>query len=224
MATGWRVRRAPAGRGRPEVLYSDDGTPLVVSITATPEDLADAAPGGGRFRLDAVSASGIAVPGCPPAFVRIPEPAASEATSAPTPALIGALVDQTRLQNATIADLSKALVARDERLSEFLSSLATLTTAVERVRPEVVEAPAPQMAMVPMEAAGAAPAAEKSMLERFLEAVGPDLVKHLLPLLGQLAQAKLASATTTASQATAAAAAENAAQAATPTMPEGGAA
>src|SRR5689334_21220584 len=56
---GWRVRTAPDGRGRPGLRYKH-GKPLIVPVDASHADLAAAA-GTGRYRLDAVDASGHAV-------------------------------------------------------------------------------------------------------------------------------------------------------------------
>jgi hypothetical protein len=57
-AAAWRVRRHAGGRGRPGLVYGRDGTPLVVPITATAEDLRAEGAGGGTYRLEALDAEG----------------------------------------------------------------------------------------------------------------------------------------------------------------------
>ncbi len=54
--TGWRVRRALDGRGRPELIYKY-GKPLIVPVNASHADVLAAA-GAGKYRLDPVDALG----------------------------------------------------------------------------------------------------------------------------------------------------------------------
>jgi hypothetical protein len=55
-ATGWLVRRHAGGKGRPAAVYDGDGTPLVVALDATADQLRDAGCRPGMYRLDAVDA------------------------------------------------------------------------------------------------------------------------------------------------------------------------
>jgi hypothetical protein len=60
---GWRARRASDGRGRPELVYRN-GKPLILHVNASHAELLAAA-GAGKYRLDAVDASGHVVAGVP---------------------------------------------------------------------------------------------------------------------------------------------------------------
>ena len=57
-ATAWRVRRHSGGRGRPGLVYGRDGSPLVVPIAATAEDLRTEGVSAGTYRLEALDAEG----------------------------------------------------------------------------------------------------------------------------------------------------------------------
>ena len=52
-ATGWRVRRMKT-KGAPEVVYSREGTPLMLPIDAGIDDLRNAVGAAGRYRIDPV--------------------------------------------------------------------------------------------------------------------------------------------------------------------------
>jgi hypothetical protein len=62
-AVAWRVRRAANGRGRPRNVYNCDGQQLEVALDATVEDLREAGCAPGRYRLEAIDASGRVIPG-----------------------------------------------------------------------------------------------------------------------------------------------------------------
>ena len=64
-AKAWRVRRLAKKAGRPKVIFDpESGRPLELPLTSTIDDLAAHVGESGRYRLEAVDASGRYIPGC----------------------------------------------------------------------------------------------------------------------------------------------------------------
>ena len=64
-AVAWRVRRLAARAGRPKVVFDlETGRPLELPLTVGAAELADYLTESGRYRLEAVDASGRTITGC----------------------------------------------------------------------------------------------------------------------------------------------------------------
>jgi hypothetical protein len=120
-ATGWRVRRMKP-RGAPEVVYSKDGSPLLIPIEASLEDLRNTVGTAGRYRLDAINDRGHTIEDLPAAYVvvsaREPAPANDFRNSSDGGAAF-VMAEAMRLNT----ELAKAVVERFPQMVEAAASL-----------------------------------------------------------------------------------------------------
>jgi hypothetical protein len=111
-AVAWLTRRfsRPGKRGGCELVYGDDGTPLLIDIEADTTDFRSAVHGvPGRYRLDAVDQEGNAVPDVPPAYLVITDAkpvSRADEPPATTSSTEWALVEAVRANSAALATMS----------------------------------------------------------------------------------------------------------------------
>lgn len=128
--TGWRVRRFRnvGARGAPEVVFGEDGRPLVLPVEASIEDFraqVEAAPG--RYRLDPVDGNGRGVDKLPAAYLQLGDgnraAAASGGSSPPisSDAMLGEVVRAN-------AEMVKVIA---EKFSGVMEAAATLLKAAD---------------------------------------------------------------------------------------------
>lgn len=123
--SGWRVRRMKP-RGAPELVYGEDGRPLVVAIEATIDDLRDAVGTAGKYRLDPVNDDGKCVDSVPPAYVQVTRQARSAETAIATPATTSD--DTIREAMRMNTELARSVI---ERFPEMMSAAAELLRAAD---------------------------------------------------------------------------------------------
>ncbi|MBV8757177.1 MAG: hypothetical protein JO257_07885 [Deltaproteobacteria bacterium] len=123
--TGWRVRRMKP-RGAPELVYGEDGGPLVVSIEATIDELRDAVVTAGKYRLDPVNDDGRCVEAVPPAYVQVTRPPRTAATAVAVPAATSD--DTIREAMRMNTELARSVI---EKFPEMMSAAAELLRAAD---------------------------------------------------------------------------------------------
>jgi hypothetical protein len=112
-AVQWRVRRlsASAKGGAPELVYGDDGLPLVVEVGTTAGDFHDAVEHKpGKYRLDALDEQCKAIQGVAPAYVTVSASARAEQSVpfATGDLALRTLADVFVLQSAQVSTLIEA--------------------------------------------------------------------------------------------------------------------
>jgi hypothetical protein len=127
--TGWRVRRFRnvGARGAPEVVFGDDGRPLMVPVDANIDDFRIAVGGvPGRYRLDPLEASGKGVDKVPVAYLQFGDPTRPSvgATVAPAPTNDAVLAEVVRAN----AEMAKVIA---ERFSGVMEAAASLLRAAD---------------------------------------------------------------------------------------------
>jgi len=129
-AAWWRVRRLKA-KGAPEVVYSREGPPLILSIDADMDDLRrEARRREGRYRLDALDERHEPIAGCPAGYVCIDDgdPTVESATVAKAAPVVTtadqALIEAMRIQ----AGLAQSIV---DKFATMLEASAVLLRAAE---------------------------------------------------------------------------------------------
>jgi hypothetical protein len=126
--TGWRVRRFRnvGARGAPEVVFGDDGRPLVVPVDANVDEFR-AAVGGvpGRYRLDPLEASGKTADKVPVAYLQFSDPARPTAGSA-----VAAPTSDSMLAEIVRANAEMVKVIA-ERFSGVMDAAASLLRAAD---------------------------------------------------------------------------------------------
>jgi len=129
LATGWRVRRFRniGARGAPEVVFGDDGRPLVLPVDAGIDEFRGAVAGAaGRYRLDPVDTNGRVVDKVPAAYLQFGDAlraaGGSVATSTPgTDAMLGEVVRAN-------AEMVKVIA---EKFGSVMEAAATLLKAAD---------------------------------------------------------------------------------------------
>jgi hypothetical protein len=117
----WRVRRLTGNGkgGAPELVYGDDGLPLVVEIMTPVGDFREAVDHKpGKYRLDALDEHRKAIPGVPPAYVTVPgagvtsRPEANDSASGTEVALriLADVVDRQQAQVSSILEACTKLI------------------------------------------------------------------------------------------------------------------
>lgn len=130
-ADGWLVRRfsKPGKRGGCELVYGDDGTPLVLDMEADTTDFRTAVHSvPARYRLDAVDEEGNVLKDVPPAYLVITDAKpASRADEPPatTSSTEWALVEAVRANSAALATMSA-------NLSSVVQAAGSLVDAAHR--------------------------------------------------------------------------------------------
>jgi hypothetical protein len=123
-ATGWRVRRMKQ-KGAPEVVYSKDGLPLVLSLDADLDDLRRETGAPGRYRLDPVEGHR-PIPNAPVGYVYVHDGSgASDISPRYLPPASESVVIEAMRMNAEIA---RAVV---DRFPQMLEAAATLLRAAD---------------------------------------------------------------------------------------------
>jgi hypothetical protein len=123
--TGWRVRRFRnvGARGAPEVVFGDDGRPLVVPVDANIDDFRLAVGGvPGRYRLDPLEASGKSAEKVPVAYLQFSDPSrppTSGGAVAPVPSTDAMLAEVVRAN----AEMVKVIADRFSGVMEAAASL-----------------------------------------------------------------------------------------------------
>ena len=127
---GWRVRRFRnvGARGGPEIVFGEDGRPMVLPVETPIEEFrAQVAGVAGRYRLDPVDGNGRAVDKVPVAYLQLSEApkaaavAAATAASASTDAMLGEVVRAN-------AEMVKVMA---ERFSSVMEAAAVLLKAAD---------------------------------------------------------------------------------------------
>lgn len=129
-ATGWRVRRMRA-KGSPEVVYSREGTPLVLPIDAELEDLRREVDVTGRYRLDLVDQHNKAIADVPSGYVQVnfdPTPISSNAPTVTTASFAGQS-DNIALEAMRMQSMIAVSVV--ERFPQMMEAAATLLRAAD---------------------------------------------------------------------------------------------
>lgn len=123
--TGWRVRRMKP-RGAPELVYGEDGRPLVVAIEATIDDLREAVGTAGKYRLDPVNDDGKCIDSVPPAYVQVTRQArnAETALAAPSATSDDTLREAMRMNT----ELARSVI---ERFPDMMTAAAELLRAAD---------------------------------------------------------------------------------------------
>ncbi len=125
-ATGWRVRRMKT-KGAPEVVYSREGTPLVLPLEAGVEELRNAVGTPGRYRVDPVE-DYRPIPNAPAGYVFLHgEDTAPGATASTSVAL-------ARTENMTLEAMRMAMGMANtivERFAQVMDSSATILRAAD---------------------------------------------------------------------------------------------
>jgi hypothetical protein len=129
-AVGWRVRKLKS-KGAPEVVYGNEGTPLVLPIHADMDDLRREARSEGRYRLDAIDEHSRPIAGASAAYVCIhphePAPAEPEPTAVRNLLPHGpsfAVIEAMRVNS----DLARAVI---NQFPQMLESAAVLVRAAD---------------------------------------------------------------------------------------------
>src|SRR5215471_438081 len=81
-AAAWRVRRMNGKKGPPDTVYGKLGTPLMLAVDATMEDLRQAVDAPGKYRLDALDEENKPIPNVPSAYVYVHADAPATSISA----------------------------------------------------------------------------------------------------------------------------------------------
>lgn len=129
MAAGWRVRRFrnAGARGAPEVVFGEDGRPLVLPIEAGIDELRGAVAGvPGRYRLDPVDPNGRAVEKVPAAYLQF-----GDATRSPGVGPAGAVSAADPMLGEVVranADMVKVIA---EKFAGVMEAAATLLKAAD---------------------------------------------------------------------------------------------
>ena len=181
----WRVRRLkPGGRGTPEVVFSPEGLPLLVSREADIEEfrrLVRNAPG--RYRLDPVTEDQLACEDGSPAYLHIEEHVAVEAAPVVT-------APHDDLLRTVVAANTEMVRCMSEKFAGVMEAAATLLRAADGagmpqrdVRNTVIDA---------------APAAEPTIIEverdetdGELAAILKSAVDTVMPLVGHTINTKV---------------------------------
>jgi hypothetical protein len=127
--TGWRVRRFRnvGARGAPEVVFGDDGRPLVLPVDAGIDEFRATVAGvPGRYRLDPVDTSGRSVEKVPVAYLQFGEATRSSSVPAPmtVPTNDGMLAEVVRAN----AEMVKVIA---DRFGGVMEAAATLLKAAD---------------------------------------------------------------------------------------------
>jgi hypothetical protein len=123
--TGWRVRRMKT-KGAPEVVYGRDGTPLMLPLDASVEDLRNAVGAPGRYRVDPVE-DFKPIPNAPAGYVFLhgEEPAIASAS----PSNLSVKSDNLTLETVRMAlGMANTIV---ERFAQVMDSSATVLRAAD---------------------------------------------------------------------------------------------
>lgn len=123
--TGWRVRRMKP-RGAPELVYGEDGRPLVVAIEATIDDLRDAVGTAGKYRLDPVNDDGKCIDAVPPAYVQVTPQARNAETALAAPASTSD--DTLREAMRMNTELARSVI---EKFPDMMNAAAELLRAAD---------------------------------------------------------------------------------------------
>ena len=123
--TGWRVRRMKP-RGAPELVYGEDGRPLVVAIEATIDDLREAVGTAGKYRLDPVNDDGKCIDTVPPAYVQVTRQARNAETAlvAPSSTTDDTLREAMRMN----PELARSVI---DKFPDMMSAAAELLRAAD---------------------------------------------------------------------------------------------
>lgn len=123
--TGWRVRRMKP-RGAPELVYGEDGRPLVVAIEATIDDLREAVGTAGKYRLDPVNDDGKCIDSVPPAYVQVTR----QARNAETALAATASTSEDTLREAMRmnTELARSVI---EKFPDMMTAAAELLRAAD---------------------------------------------------------------------------------------------
>jgi hypothetical protein len=188
-ATGWRVRRFKS-KGAPEVVYSREGTPLVLPIEADMDDLRREARAEGRYRLDAIDEHSRPIAGAPPAYVCILPTEVVSAPAAPEPAPVRnlpppgpdyAVIEAMRVNS----DLARTVITQ---FPQMLESAAVLLRAADAAG--MADRPPRPFALVAADdvadddeaepEAPARPGGVMGILGMLLEKLSPEIVTAIL--------------------------------------------
>ena len=167
-AVAWRVRRGGGRRGRPRIVFDNEsGRQLEIPIGATIADLVDRGCPPGRYRLEAIDASGHLIAGC----VAVTEvPIETEADD-----------EEEEINNDTKANLLGLLARQQatiERQSDTLArALEAAVSGYGEVRPAAPTAP-----VVADPRAGQGANAGGFKLEQLAQML-PQLLPQLLPAI-----------------------------------------
>ncbi len=129
LATGWRVRRFRniGARGAPEVVFGDDGRPLVLPVDAGIDEFRGAvAAVPGRYRLDPVDTHGRAIEKVPAAYLQFGDAlrAANGGVAVSTPGTDAMLGEVVRAN----AEMVKVIA---EKFGSVMEAAATLLKAAD---------------------------------------------------------------------------------------------
>ena len=174
----WRVRRLkPGGRGVPDVVFGNDGLPLLLPVEADVAELrrlVRSAPG--RYRLDAVDVDQQALEG-PAAYVQIEEPL----EAGPAAEVV---TEDRELLKAVINANTEIARLMAEKFASVMESAATLLRAADG-------AGMPQRDPIPIEAEVIVPAPREPTEDSQLAHVLESTLAKAMPLLGHTINTKL---------------------------------
>jgi len=182
-AVSWRVRRLkPGGRGAPEVVFGEDGAPLILDVSTSLADfrrLVGGAPG--RYRLDAIDELSKACEGGA-AYLQLDERDTAQAEVARAPAALS-FDFMTKLVEANTEMASNIA----SRFAEVMDSAATLIRAADGAGlPQREPMAAPRNASEPVEADVAEEEGRSVVSDSIAEAL-----RVATPLLGHVLHTKL---------------------------------
>lgn len=131
-----RVSFMPGRRGRPKLLYGDDGLPMTIDVGGSIDDLRDIVPTSGRVRLDAIDEHGKAVEGVPPAYVEVKVPPRNAAES-DSPEPVTPVLSST---DFAVRELVRANIELARSNSELAKSVATQQPDLIKAAAEILRA------------------------------------------------------------------------------------
>jgi len=190
----WRVRRLNGSSrgGAPEVVYGEDGIPLLLALETTPEEFAEAVGGRpGKYRLDALDDSHNAISGTPPAYHVIGDGGRPREVSAAT------VHSPDVVANANNA-LVEALKDSSARMAQMVEATASIIHAADgagiarRKPPPSVPAVAEPVVSVAVPAEDSAP--QTPWWQELITGVLPVVVQMAPAIINLVAQARTAKA------------------------------
>jgi hypothetical protein len=133
-AAAWRLRRGGGRRGRPRNVYDPDtGRQLERPLNITIDDLIDLGLSAGRYRLEAIDADGLLIPGVV-AFTEISPEAIADAAEDDEP-------DDNAGERAHSDQLLETVKSQSQTLCEVVKSLAHGFNPVSAPMPVYMPAP-----------------------------------------------------------------------------------
>jgi hypothetical protein len=186
----WRVRRlpAPGKQGAPEMVYGADGLPLLLSIDATPDDLAEAVDHkAGKYRLDAVDGARKTVPDVGPAYVvvgggAVREPEVPDERGAERIARY--MADSLRTMTS---EFGQSMRVMTEQAAVMMDAASRLVAAADSADITRRDPPAPSTALVPAPSeppVEAQPAANASTITAaIVQGLAQSIGKEGLPII-----------------------------------------